>query len=78
MHASPYPAMVGLNAISGNPTDIADKPLNASSPHNGQGAGHGGPHNLTVPVRMTTAARALHSIHNGNAARLHYYQIEYK
>jgi hypothetical protein len=81
MHGSPYPAVVAFNAISGNPADVTDTPLDPSSPLNGQGAGHAPPpklHNLTVPICMTTAARAPHSIHNGNAAPLHYYQIEYK
>jgi len=80
MHGSPYPSVLAFNAIT-NPADVTDKPLDPSSPLNGQGAGHGRPpstHNLKVPTCMTTAPRAPHSIHNGGAAPLHYYQIEYK
>src|SRR5579859_6843354 len=43
MHGTPYPAVVAFNAISGNPADVADKPLDPSSPLNGQGAGNAPP-----------------------------------
>src|SRR5205807_4358556 len=57
VHGTPYPAILAFNAIT-DPADVIDKPLDPSSPLNGQGAGHGkapSTQNLKVPTCMTSA-----------------------
>jgi mannose-6-phosphate isomerase-like protein (cupin superfamily) len=81
MHGHPYPSVLTFNAISGDPALVTDKKLDPASPLNGQGAGHGGApkvFNLKAPTCSTMAPQAPHAIHNGGAAPLHYYRIEYK
>jgi hypothetical protein len=80
MHGHPYAAVLTYNAVI-DTANVTEMQLDSKSPLNGQGAGHGpapGILDMKVPTCTTTAAQAPHVIHNGGAAPLHYYRIEFK
>jgi hypothetical protein len=80
-HGNPYPTVLAYNGSLGDPSLVTETWLDPNSPLNGQGGGHAGPpknHNLKSPTCGTIAPEALHKIHNGGTAPLHYYRLEYK
>ena len=80
MHGHPYPAVLAFNSVI-DAASVTETQLDPKCPQNGQGAGHGPAPtvmNMKVPTCTTTAIQAPHSIHNGGAAPLHYYRIEFK
>jgi hypothetical protein len=81
MHGTPYSYVMAFNSTSLLSPDVTDKFMDPKSPLNGAGAGQAGApktQHLTEPTCTTMAPRAPHAIHNGGAAPLHYYQLEYK
>lgn len=77
MEGVPYPSVVAEDAISGATSE--DHPLDANSPLNGQGAGHGAaPQGLEVPTCATMGPLAPHAMQNTGAVPIHFYRIEFK
>lgn len=76
-HRDIYPSVLAMDADSGGePVDRLREPNSAL---NGQGSQRAGPPpGFTAPSCMTTGPRAQHALHNGGAAAIHFYRIEFK
>jgi hypothetical protein len=81
MHGDPYTSVLAIGSISGDPSSVTYTKLEANSPLNGQGSGHGAAPtimNMKVPLCETQTPRAPYAIHNGGSVPLHYYQFDFK
>jgi hypothetical protein len=81
MSGDPYPSVIAINSLSGDPSLVTDTKLDPESPLNGQGAGHAPPpkfRDMKVPLCTTYAPLAPHKIHNGGSVPLHYYLVDFK